>query len=547
MSRASRISIVLVVVASAMAFGTALAGADTTTPRWVQHVRSYPGGISGGVRAYDDGGVRGAQAGLTSTPVSPSDFAATATLNNRKVNDMDSSPPVPQNETQVVYNPFDNMNAVAAANDYVNGGSQIYTTTDGGQHWSSQFRSSRVLETGDFCGGGGDPALTYSVRDHAFYFAQLCFSRFHPESEVEVIRSLDGGKTWGPSRFGSYPASNFDAGLGDFNPALFYDKEQIAVDNNPSSPFYGRLYVTYIKFHMKPNGFSDYCPVQVAYTDDVDPNGDQNLTDAVWTQRSVVPDDPGGDGVGASANQGAQPVIDERGAVNISYMSEECNTSLDHKILFRRSNNGGASFGGQHRIDNPGQWEDNPNPDDLLPDKRARMPASTSAPVVFNPVDGSLNYIVQNNINRAVSGADISYAKSMDRGKTWSDMVTVSVDGSGEPAPNDQFLPWMDVDPEGNLHAIWFDNRNDPANRRIETFQGDSTDRGESWQNVDISTASWNPNRSFFDSGAFIGDYNGIASGQGVIYPIWTDGRASPGPPNGQTDIWTNIELNTFP
>jgi hypothetical protein len=31
------------------------------------------------------------------------------------------------------------------------------------------------------------------------------------------------------------------------------------------------------------------------------------------------------------------------------------------------------------------------------------------------------------------------------------------------------------------------------------------------------------------------------------MYPIWTDGRDTPGTPLGQTDIWTNVELNTFP
>ncbi|TMK69444.1 MAG: hypothetical protein E6G49_12585 [Actinobacteria bacterium] len=162
---------------------------------------------------------------------------------------------------------------------------------------------------------------------------------------------------------------------------------------------------------------------------------------------------------------------------------------------------------------------------------------------MFDPVDHSLNYIVQNNINRATSGADISFTKSTDQGHTWSDMTTVSVTGTGAPAPRDQFLPWMDVDPEGNLHAIWFDNRNDPGNVLIQTFQGDSTDGGTTWANRNISSSVWNPNTSFFSSGAFAGDYNGIASPEGVIYPIWTDGRNSPGPPNGDTDIWTNVEF----
>ena len=49
-----------------MALGTGLAAANAT-PRWVKHVRSYPGGISGGVRAYLDPGTAGANPGLTAT------------------------------------------------------------------------------------------------------------------------------------------------------------------------------------------------------------------------------------------------------------------------------------------------------------------------------------------------------------------------------------------------------------------------------------------------------------------------------------------------
>ena len=66
------------------------------------HVQKYPGGISNGVRAYPDTGVASAQAGLG--PVSTS-AAARAPLNNLQVNSLDSNPPVPQNETQVVHNP----------------------------------------------------------------------------------------------------------------------------------------------------------------------------------------------------------------------------------------------------------------------------------------------------------------------------------------------------------------------------------------------------------------------------------------------------------
>jgi len=118
---------------------------------------------------------------------------------------------------------------------------------------------------------------------------------------------------------------------------------------------------------------------------------------------------------------------------------------------------------------------------------------------------------------------------------------------NGAPAPNDQFFPWMDVDPEGGLHAIWFDNRQAPANVAIKTWQGSAGIDGTTWKNHNISTESWNPNQSFFSSGAFFGDYNGFAAGNDVMYPLWTDGRNTPGSPLGQTDVYTNVELNGFP
>src|SRR4051794_11292015 len=159
---------VLIGVAGLMALTASVAMGST--PRWVKHVHRYPGGISNGVRAYLDPGMRKAkkQARASQELSSPAAPAAPGPLQNIQVNSQDSNPPLPQNETQVVHSELNDNIAVAGANDYVNGGSQIYTTSDGGQTWSTQYRSSQTLETGDFCGGGGDPALTYSLRDHAF-------------------------------------------------------------------------------------------------------------------------------------------------------------------------------------------------------------------------------------------------------------------------------------------------------------------------------------------------------------------------------------------
>jgi hypothetical protein len=541
MRRALHAAVIVAVLAAVAVttVATAAIGATRYVPRWVKHVRNY-GGMDNTVRMSLKPGVIKALGSRPTAGRVQGGRTATAVLTNVQAN-TDANPPMPQNETQVAYSTDDPLNAVAMSNDYVDGGLWIGTTHDGGNTWHSWFEASRLQQTGDFC-SGGDPSVVYSARDHAFYGSQLCFFRVHPESAVEVIQSTDGGDTWTGARFSSQVIGNV-ASNGTVDTSVFYDKEQLAVDNFPGSPFYGRLYVTYVPFHLLPNGFSDYCNAHISYTDDVDPNNNGDLRDTVWTQSAIQPPMPGDDGVSRSANQGVQAAIDDQGGVNVSFFQEDCNTSLDRRILFRRSTDGGATWGPLVQINRAGEWKDNPNKADLLPNKNARFPASTSAPIVWNDVTKKLEFVTQNNITRQTTGADISYAESANHGATWSHMRTVSLEG-GNPAPHDQMLPWMAVDENGQTHIIWFDNRNDPSNVLIETFRVVTSDTTDFSANEDISTQSWDPNESFFSSGAFVGDYNGLAAGVNsavVEYPVWTDGRNTPGSSEGlgQTDIYT--------
>ena len=521
--RGWRLAVALAGITCLVAIGTPTArGGDA--PLWVQHILNNDGGISNGVRAR-----------LAAEAVPFSGFVAPTTtgLDNVQMN-ADSDPPLPQNETAVAYKPSNPLIAVAAANDYVGDGEWIGRTTDGGRTWASTFKDPKT-SAGTRC-FGGDPSVVYSVRDSAFYVSTLCFFG-DGSSELQVWKSTDDGATWTDSLKASLVVTN-RAGSG-WDPSVFYDKELLTVDNNGSSAHYGRLYMTYIKFHLvPPSGRSDYCPVQVAYTDNVPT---RNPAAANWTRVAVVADAPG-DGVGPSANQWAMPVVDSSGALNVAYALEDCNTAIDRGFFFTRSTTGGATWSMPVQIDKPGQFADNPSAKDILPGKQFRAPISPS--LAFNPQTRSLSFAYQNNINRATSGADISLQQSRDSGATWSDARPIAITASGAAAPNDQFFPWLAVDEAGNLHAIWYDNRNDSGNRLMETFQGFSSNDGRTWRNRDISTVAWNPNFSFFAGGTFIGDYNAIAASTKVVYPVWTDGRNSAGPPLGQTDIFTNVEIS---
>jgi hypothetical protein len=413
-------------------------------------------------------------------------------------------------------------------------------TANGGRSWRTIRITPQFAGTRDFC-TGGDPAVAYSHRDRAFYVSQLCFFRALPFSEIHVFKSVDNGASWTPGRLAARAASNFDYASGTVDESIFNDKEYIAVDNTPGSPHYGRLYVTYTKFHILPDGSSDYCPIQLSYTDAI-PTADPSQ--AVFTHTPVVPDAPGGGGVGESANQFSVPQVERDGTLDIGYALEECNTSIDHGFRFQKSTDGGASFlPSPVHVDKPGQFVDNPDPGDLLPPTAFRAPNTLS--IDYSAKTGTLTYLYQNFINGAVSGADISVQQSHDGGLTWTDAEFLSTQGGGVPARNDQFFPWVDSNPNGDLYAIWFDRRRDPANHDIDTWQATSTNDGVSWRTYRISTRSWDPDKGFFASGAFIGDYNGIAASNRVVYPVWTDGRNSNFDNNGigETDIFTNVEL----
>jgi hypothetical protein len=520
-----------------------VAGAGSSgTPLWVKHVNAYPGGISNGVRAYLDPAVIRAQEALGTHPQTfpPGGQAPGAPLNNLQMND-DSYPPLPQNETSVAYSLDDPMIAVAGANDYVSGGTVVMRTTDGGQTWASTRVIPVFRPFSEIC-NGGDPAIAYSLRDKAFYLAQLCFFRTESQSEVQIYKSLDNGMTWTPGRRAAIAATNYDSSTGEIDDSIFNDKEYMTVDNNPLSAFYGRVYVTYTKFHIDESGSSDTCPIKLSYTDTI-PSQDPSL--AIWTHTDVVPDDPGSGGLGESANQFSVPVVESNGTLDIAYVLEECNTSLDHGLRFQQSSDGGNTFlSSAVAVDKPGLWADNPDLSDLIPNTVFRTPNTVS--MAWSSVTGTLAFIYTNYINGQGDG-NIDVSLSTDDGTTWSDPIHVSVDGRGNPARNNQFFPWLAVDQSGRFHAIWFDRRFDPNNHDIDTGQAMSIDDGLSWRNRRISTESWDPDLGFFKSGAFIGDYNGLAASDQVIYPVWTDGRDSAIEETGigETDIFTNVEIHS--
>jgi hypothetical protein len=523
-----------VIVSLAFSAGAPALAKVRHRPAWERHVLHFSGGLSNGVRER----LAVAMGKTTATKLASSASPSLSPLDNVQLNG-DTNPPLPQDEPGIALNLDDPMNAVAASNDYTGDGFWIGYTHDGGETWTSQWKDPKFSFNGRRC-FGSDPGVAYSKRDRAFYISTLCYFSGTPASEIQVWKSVDGGVTWSSSTQPALVVTNHSTN-GSIDASVFNDKPLIAVDNTPSSRHYGRIYVTYTKFHMTGGSFahSDYCPVQSAYTDAI-PTSDP--TTSVWHNTAISPDDPGGSGTGASANQFSAPVVDNHGGLDVAFVHEDCNTSYDRGLFFARSTDGGMSFGPPVQVNRPGEWIDNPNRQDQLPGKgHTRFPNTVS--LAYDATRSRLVYMEQNAIGAGSSGANISVQTSNDFGATWSHGSWVSVGSSGSPARGDQFFPAVGVDSSGVYSAIWQDTRNDPGGHLIETFQGTSTDGGRSWSNRRISTASFDPRQSFFTCGCFMGDYNQIAVSAHVVYPAWTDGRNSPGRPAGDTDIFANVEI----
>jgi hypothetical protein len=194
----------------------------------------------------------------------------------------------PDNEIAVAVDPLNPDHVLAGSNDYyyrfnnATGTRQaivptgFFTSFDGGETWvDGQVPMGRG-------NGNGDPAPAFDAK-----FSRPCPDEpskkcsmalmaqlsnvggqggfWVAQGDVSVSRSLDGGLTWQP------PVTVFQgqgAGIGPANNAVFWDKEFIAVDNWPSSPHFGRIYVTATRFLNGLQGSYAESPIYISWSDD---------------------------------------------------------------------------------------------------------------------------------------------------------------------------------------------------------------------------------------------------------------------------------------
>ncbi len=344
-------------------------------------------------------------------------------------------------------------------------------STDGGQTFTDQGALDAA--------SGGDPAIVWRKADGNFYFGAL------KNGSLGIWKSTDDCQSFSL-------VGNIHSGSSD-------DKELMAVDNNPASAHYGRLYTVWTHFDAGGNIYS-------TYSDDLG---------VTWsTPKQVSP---------TSSVQGAWPVVAPNGDMFVSWV-QFGSTTIDIEVA--RSTDGGDTWA---LVTDPASGKTQPS-----------HAASTSS-CGRAALKGNVRYLPSPQIAVDSGGVvhvvysydpdgggadivDVFYRRSTDNGATWSPEVRVNDDGT----TTDQFFPTMSVGETGQISIAWYDRRNDTTdNLLVDYYQRMSLDGGVTWDQPSVRLSDVS-SPIFLDTNlatCYHGDYDTQVQTSSHVVAQWADDR----------------------
>jgi hypothetical protein len=309
-----------------------------------------------------------------------------------------------------------------------------------------------------------DPAVAYDRRHGVWLATSLVFGG--GGSSIAVNRSSDG-RHWG------LPVTAIST-----TPQLGQDKEWIACDDWPQSPFFGRCYLSY----------SDILGEEVV----TQVSADGGLA---WSAPTTAPGSPGQASIRGAYAPGVQPLVLPSGRVLVAYYDE-------NKLSVLRSDEGGATWTAQLGIA-PAAYRSHAGL------RAAPLPTSAIG------ADGRA-YVAWADCSFRLGCAfnDIVYTSTTD-GVSWSPLTRIPV---GEA---DAELPGLDSDPSraGRLALTYYVFRGSSLDVRFVS----SSDAGTSWSRPQLLNSRRVPVSGIAQTslGSMVGDYISTSFAGGRAVPIF--------------------------
>jgi hypothetical protein len=425
------------------------------------------------------------------------------------------SSPFP-NEPSVAQSSDNPNDIVVAAQMYANAAGAcadsqawVFYSHDGGQHWAQEIMPGLTAGL-----ASGDVGVVYDPKDHVFVYSFLQFSRTTSTEGVYVASSTDG-------------AGWFDLTALDTNPAL--DKDMITVNQDPSSPNYGRVLVAWR---------DDSAGTGDLFYDAYSANGG-----GTWTGSSDSINLTG------ECGNGVSPAFDANGDAMAAWFSCTSGNNIEEQL----SSDGGANWtapsdtvisgvndigsggpgGTGCELNNGGSaFRCNSFPS-LAGDPNSADAGGTAFVVVF------ANWESTTQGGQTANVSQLRGLSTVDGGSTWNGGSCCSFDYMAFDNFGDKFFPWAAFTPGGRLNVGYSDREGSASsgNPNGLSYDEGQTEAGSLTALRSDAFIAFTADGTLGNPGGltFIGDYSGIESQDNNFdtFPVWTDVR------NGTADVRT--------
>jgi hypothetical protein len=456
----------------------------------------------------------------------------------------------PDNETPIIADPLNPNHLLAGSNDYYitfTGSTShgrtptgFFTSFDGGHTWTD----GQIPMGNGASSGNGDPSPAFDSKFHTAHMAQLSAAQGNSPNaghiDVSVSTSTDGGLNWKPP----VTVAVGHASIGPSANGVFLDKEWLVADNYPSSPHYGRLYLSWDQIELD-KGALVRSPVVLSYSDDAGKS---------WTRPVEI---TGSNPTYCTANQGpAGPpgacdesffsygAVRPNGDVVVGFINQqhaaawEVPNEFENQILTVTSHDGGVTWTNPVHVED---LEDGGLESVVFSDYPSNVNArATQSGFQFrtgswgnlnvDPVTGNVYLVWTDNrdglhdVPNPVTDTNVFMSMSAN-GVTWSPPIRVTSGAS------DKWFPWIAA--RGGKVGVLYQEEAGPG--LYVTQLATSTDSGASWSYQTVSNAVSDANHSVWfrahapncdQCATFIGDYIGLAFDTlGRMHMTWTDMR----------------------